>query len=325
MLRYLGPEDLYEALPIGAAIEAMAEVFGAAAAGEASAPDRTVIRQSLDAGRESLMFAMPASWGGRGYGAKISSFIGDNPAQGHPAVQGVAVLLEPTTGAPCLITDAAALTNLRTAAMVGLATRYLARQDSGVLGIVGTGALASDMVAAVRRVRPIERLLAYNRSPEPAVRLVKSVDLDGRVCDSPEEAARRADVLVLATSSMRPVVAPAAIRDGVHINAVGNFSPTGGELDPETVARSDIWVDGYEGALSEAGDILVPASLGLIPGGRAGLRGDLAELVSGAAPRRSSAGQITLFKSVGTALADLGALQAAWESAARHGLGTPLS
>lgn len=323
-LRYLSAPQFDEALPITDAIDAMEAVFRDAGQGRAVAPERTVLSEELEDGRRSLLLTMPAAWRRQGYGAKVTSFIADNPAHGRPAVQGIAVLLDPATGCPQLLVPAGVLTVRRTAAMVGLATRYLARADATVLGIIGTGALAADMIRAVAAVRPVERVLAYNRSRQRAERLAESLPWEVRVMDTPEDAAREADVLVTATSSTQPVVDGAAVRPGTHVNAVGNFSPAGREIDGATVGRASIWVDTLEGSLAEAGEILLAAAEGHLSGAAEAIRGDLSALVAGPTPARTDRQELTLFKSVGTALADLGALRAALETACAYELGTVL-
>lgn len=323
-LRYLSADELDRALPMADAIDAMEAVFRDAGAGRATAPERTVLTEDLGGGRRSLLLTMPASWSGRGYGAKVTSFVGDNPAHGLPAVQGVAVLLDPATGRPLLLVPAGALTVRRTAAMVGLATRALARADAVVLGIIGTGALAADMIRAVAAVRSVERVVAYNRTPEKAARLGERVSREVTVAETPEEVAREADVLITATSSTSPVVDGAVIRPGTHVNAVGNFSPEGREIDGATMARASVWVDTVEGTLAEAGEILLAAAEGHLAGARESIRGDLAALASGPPTARTDREEITLFKSVGTALADIGALQAAHQAARSYDLGTVL-
>ena len=322
--RYLSGRALAEALPMPRAIEAMRAVFAAAAAGQATAPARGLLRQPIEQGREALLLTMPAGWRGHGLAAKVSSFIADNPAHGHPAVQGMAVLLDAATGEPLLVVDAAALTARRTAAMVGLATAELARPDARVLGMIGTGALAAEMVRAVAAVRPLERVVAYNRTEARARALAAHSPVPVEVAAAPEQAAAAADVLVVATSATRPVLDGRAVRGGTHVNAVGNFSPDGRELDGTLVGRCRVWVDSYEAALAEAGDLLLAAREGRIAPGREGIEGDLAALATRGVGDRGPR-EVTLFKSVGTALADLGALVFAQQRAAERELGVALS
>lgn len=322
-LRYLSGDELDEALPMRAAIDAMEAVF-ADAGQEAVAPERSVLSEDLGDGRSSLLLTMPASWSGRGFGAKLTSFIADNPERGRPAVQGLAVLLDPATGVPVLATPAGPLTVRRTGAMVGLASRGLARADACRVGIIGTGALAGDLLRAVGTVRSVEEVIAYNRTRERAERLGDDLPWEVRVVDTPEQVAGEADILITATSSTRPVVDGEAIRPGTHVCAVGNFSPRGRELDGPTVGRCSIWVDTYDGALAEAGEVLLAATEGHVASGREGIEGDLRELGSAPGAGRRGPEEITLFKSVGTALADIGALWAAHQAASAYELGTLL-
>ena len=308
-------------------IEAMEKVFADAA--NAITPERIFMRQPRPGTDvDAWLGAMPGGWIGHGFGAKVVSLVADNPAAGRAGIQGVAVLLDPQTGAPTLLTDAATLTTRRTAAMAGLATRSLARQDAHRLAVIGTGALAADMISAVCATRSIATVALNNRTPAKAERLAAelqgSITAELSVERCAETAAAGADILVLCTTAAKPVVEDGAIRPGTHINAVGNFSPEGNELELATVARAELWVDTFEGALSEAGEIIKAIQAGLIGTGTTDLRGDLAAIATAAGSLRDSDDAITLYKSVGTALADIGAMVAATEVAERDNLGTIL-
>ncbi len=305
------------------AIDAMERVFRDTA--HTITPERVFMRQPRPGMQvDAWLGAMPGGWSGHGFGAKIVSLVADNPAAGRAAIQGIAVLLDPRTGAPALITDAATLTTRRTAAMAGLATRSLAREDACRLAIVGAGALATDMVEAMLAVRPITHIAVYNRTREKAEQLADGLPGEVAVAASADSAVADADVVVLCTSSPDPVVSDAAVQAGTHVNAIGNFSPQGSELELVTVARAERWVDTVEGALAEAGEIIQAAARGLIPEGPSGLRGDLATLACAAQTQRTDPHAVTLYKSVGTALADIGAMVVAAEIAASQGLGTVL-
>jgi ornithine cyclodeaminase len=180
------------------------------------------------------------------------------------------------------------------------------------------------MVAAMRAVRSIETTVLFNRTRARAEDLAGQLGGNVQVADNANGAVAGADIIVLCTTSPTAVVDDRAIAAGAHINAVGNFSAQGSELTLETVARCERWVDSYEGAFSEAGEMILAAAAGLIPEGHAGLRGDLAALAAAPDSLRGDADAVTLYKSVGTALADVGALVAAAAVAARHDLGTLL-
>jgi ornithine cyclodeaminase len=324
-LRYLGPGALRDALPMSAAVDAIEAIMRAASAGDAQAPARTV--QSIPrGGREDCVFlVMPGTWGERGAAAaKVISNVPDNPAAGRATVQGVAVLLDAGTGSPRLIVDASTLTTVRTGAVVGLATRMLALPKCDVLGVIGTGGVAADLVAGVAEVREIGRVLVNDARPEAAARFAERVDFEVEVVADNDEIAARSDILVTATSATEPVISSGVIRPGTHINAVGNFSPTGREIDGETVASAKRYVDDIDNAMDEAGELLLAAGEGLIAAGVAGITGDLQGLVRGTVPARTGDDEITLFKTVGTALSDVAGLAAAAVAAEERDLGIRL-
>lgn len=324
-LRYLDADSLRAALPMSAAIDAIEGVMRAAAGGDARAPVRTVQSMSRPGKEDFVFLVMPGTWGEqRAAAAKVISYVPDNPAAGRATVQGVAVLLDVDTGSPRLIVDASTLTTIRTGAVIGLATRLLARRDCEVLGLIGTGGIAADLVSAVTTVRPMTRLLVNDARPEVARAFAEMMPLEAEVVADNDELAARADVLVTATSALEPIISAGSVRPGTHINAVGNFSPEGREIDGATVAAASRYVDDIENAMEEAGELILAASEGLIPAGVDGIAGDLQGLVQGTVPGRSSDDEITLFKTVGTALSDVAGLAAAAAVADERDLGVRL-
>ncbi len=324
-LRYLDARALRSALPMASAIDAIEGVMLAASTGEAEAPVRTV-QSVARPGREDFVFlVMPGTWGARGAAAaKVISYVPDNPAEGRATVQGLAVLLDVETGSPQLIVDASTLTTIRTGAVIGLATRILARPECEILGVIGTGGIAADLVAGVAEARPVQRLLVNDFRPEAAARFADGIGFPAQVVDDTDEIAARSDILITATSAAEPVISPDTVRPGTHINAVGNFSPTGREIDGDTVAKAIRYVDDIENSMEEAGELLLAAAEGLIPVGVDGLAGDLQGLVRGDVRGRESDDEITLFKTVGTALSDVAGLAAAAKAAEELDLGIRL-
>jgi ornithine cyclodeaminase len=191
----------------------------------------------------------------------------------------------------------------RTAAASALASSFLSRKDSKTLLVIGTGKLAPYMAAAHAAVRQFDRILVWGRSGEKArslaERLKASVAVDLR------PALAEADVVTCATTSATPIVHGADVRAGTHVDLVGGFTPTMREADDALVAKSSVFVDTYVGALAEGGDVVEPIRSGVIE--RSAVRAELAELCRGDKPGRTGAAEITLFKSVGTALEDLAA------------------
>jgi ornithine cyclodeaminase len=172
--------------------------------------------------------------------------------------------------------------------------------------MVGAGALAPYLIEAHASVRPIAEVHVWNRDPARAEALVSRLvhrPFAVRVADDLEAAVRAADIVSCATLSPTPVVRGAWLRPGAHLDLVGAFTPAMRESDDEAVKRARLYVDTREGGLKEAGDIVQPLQAGVIT--RADIVGDLFDLCRGQAPGRRSADEITLFKSVGTALEDL--------------------
>jgi ornithine cyclodeaminase/alanine dehydrogenase-like protein (mu-crystallin family) len=216
------------------------------------------------------------------------------------------LLLDSATGRPRLALAAGHLTALRTAATSAVATAFLARPQAEVLGVVGTGRQARAHLELLPRLRSYRRLLVAGSDPgrgrEFARRMSAELGAPVEAVDAAACAAA-ADVLCACTTAREPLFDGGLLRPGTHLNLVGGFQPDAREVDDVTVLRSRVVVDTYEGALAEAGDLLIPLRKGLI--GRDHIIADLHELVSGKAAGRLGPADITLFKSVGCALEDL--------------------
>jgi alanine dehydrogenase len=216
------------------------------------------------------------------------------------------LLLDPHSGCPKLTFPANYLTEIRTAATSAVATKFLARQDARVLGIFGAGRQARAHLTLLRLVRSFERFLVSG--PDPDTSRAFSQQMAGELGAKVESVYSRAcaaesDVLCTCTTATTPLFDGHLIRPGTHINAIGAFQPNTREVDDVTVEKSKIVVDTYQGALAEAGDLLIPLNKKLIS--RNHILADLHELVSGKKKIRTSEQDITLFKSVGCALEDL--------------------
>lgn len=325
-LRYLDAHALRCALPMDVAIDAIEAVMHAAGNGDAEAPVRTM-QSVMRPGKEDFVFVvMPSVWRGRqAAAAKIVSNVPDNPLEDRATVQGVAVMLDVATGSPSLIVDASTLTTIRTGAVVGLATRFLARSSCNVLGIIGTGGIAADLVKGVAAVRGIDRVLVNDIRPIVAATFAEQIPFDAQVVNDNDELASQSDILITATSATDPAISAGTVQPGTHINAVGNFSPTGREIPGAVVAASTRYVDDINNAMEEAGEFILAASEGLIPPGAGGITGDLQGLVLGKAAPRTNEEEITLFKTVGTALSDVAGLSAAAVAAEAEDLGVVLT
>jgi len=242
---------------------------------------------------------------GHGLGMKLVTVL-ENPTPSGVKVHATYLLLDPKTGQPHLVMPARYLTELRTAATSAVATKFLAREDARVLGIFGTGRQARAHLQVLPLVRRFEQILVCGSEPAHSRRFAEEM-ADGSGFEvkpvGPRECASEADVICTCTTSHVPLFDGGLLRPGTHLNLVGAFQPHTREVDDITVQRSKVVVDTYDGALAEAGDLLIPVSNGTIA--RNHLLVDLHKLLSGKKKVRTSPSDITLFKSVGCALEDL--------------------
>lgn len=301
----------------------LVDVLEAAFRTGAISPPRHHHTVRLEGRPEATLLLMPA-WtasapgaetAGRYIGIKQVTVFPDNSRLGKPAISGTYILLSTETGEPLAIIDAPMLTVWRTAAASALAARYLARPDASRMLMVGAGALGPYLVRAHASVRPLREVMLWNRTREKAKTLKQKLvgtGLSVTVVDDLEQAARRADVISTATISSTPLIHGAWLKPGCHVDCVGAFRPDMRETDDEVVRRARIWVDTMAGGLSEAGDVVMPLKAGIIR--ESDIQGDLFGLARGTAPRRGSAEEVTMFKSVGASIEDLAAAIAVYES-----------
>ncbi len=250
-------------------------------------------------------------------GVKLVSVVPGNGARGKPSVTGAYVLMSGVTGEPLAVLDGARLTLWRTAAASALAADFLARPDAETLVMVGAGTLAEHLIEAHCAIRPIREVRIWNRSPDKARALAAKyagrafavtavTDLDAALAG--------ADVVSAATMSQEPIIRGEALRPGTHVDLVGGYTPAMREADDRAIARARVFVDTRAGALKEAGDLTRPIAAGVLA--PEAVVADLADLCRGAKRGRETADEITLFKSVGTALEDLVAARLVWRRVA---------
>jgi alanine dehydrogenase len=257
------------------------------------------------------------------FGTKIISVFPENLSSGLSTLQAVYLLNDPTTGEFLALMDGILLTAMRTGAASAVATKYLSRQNSETLGIIGTGAQAPFQAEAVCKVRPIQRILVYDRDLEFAENfskmVFKNLQIPVKVTTASRDVVIGSDILVTVTTSAVPVFDGRDLKTGTHINAVGAYTPDMHELDEVTVNKSKIVVDTYEGCMAEAGDLLIPMREGKLS--KESIYADLGEIVLGKKSGRIRDDEITLFESVGFALEDLVTARLAYQRAKEKGMG----
>jgi len=312
--------EIRELLPMAECIKAMDRAMRAFSAGEVTIPSRTIAPLGDN---RSFFILMPGEMQSPAmYGAKIVGLHPDNPAAGRPAVQGFVVLFDGHTGAPVALVDGAEITATRTAAASALATRELSRKDASSHGIFGTGVQAASHLDAVRCIRNIHTVKVWGRDHHKALQFAQQhaqrLGLVITAVADPAEAGA-CDVVSVVTNSPEPVLKGEWLQAGAHLNLVGAHEPHDREADTTAVTRSGIYVDSREGALSEAGDILIPITEGAITQDH--ILGEIGEVLLGTAPGRKDAQQITLYKSLGLFAQDLFASEYLLENALRTGKG----
>jgi len=314
--------EIERLLPMADCIEVMSEMFIALARGAVHQPLRMIVQPPGAAG---LLALMPAYISGQtpAYGLKAIGVFHGNPARGKDAHQGGVLLFSGETGELLALMNASAITAIRTAAVSGVATRALAREDGSTLAIIGCGIQARTHLQAMAAVRPLKQARVASLHIEKARRFAEEMrprfPFAVEAVESAEQAVRGADLVVTATTAAQPVLQREWIAQGTHINAVGAYGPNKRELDTATVRASSFFVDRRESALNEAGDYLLASrEAGFGP---EHIRGELGELLIGTARGRGSREELTCFKSMGIAAEDLATAQYLYRRAGQEGAG----
>jgi ornithine cyclodeaminase len=322
-VRVLTYDDVERLLPMGECIDLMHEALADLARGNGFQPLRSITFPP-DAGGSGIGL-MPAWRGGERptYALKAINVVPDNPrVRGLDTHQGAVLVSDGVTGELEGVLNAAAITEIRTAAVSGAATRALARDDAKVLGVLGAGAQARGHLHAMAAARPFEHARIWGRDPEQARKLADELDLPFplEVVASAEEAVRGADVVCTTTAAPEPIVQRDWFADGAHINAVGSSIPRTRELDGATVAASTLFVDRRESTENEAGDFLLAVKEGSVSPDH--ITAELGEVFAGMHPGRTSPAELTLFKSLGIAMEDLASGEYVLRKAREQNVGT---
>jgi alanine dehydrogenase len=318
-LLLLDEGDVRRFLSTRDAIEALDKAFRAQAEGRLDQPLRTIA--TADGG---VLGAMPASLRGASaaLGAKLVTFFRGNAQLGKHTHQALIALFDPQTGEALAVMDGRYITEIRTAAASALATRCLARAGASIVAIIGSGVQAAAHVTALADVMPIRELRVWGRTAAHAAAIAeqaKSQGIRAQVCAATGDACRNADVVCTVTASREPVLADADIGPGTHVNAVGASQVATRELPPELVARARLVVDSLEGAMNEAGDIVLAIRDGVLP--RAPQLTLLCDVIAGKAAVRTSDADVTIFKSLGIGLEDVACAALVYERAKTAGAG----
>ena len=323
MTKLLSRNDVIRLLMMNDQIDILEKAFTDLSNGQTIMPQRTPI---LAIEHNGLALFMPAYVKGMGaLGAKIVTVYKDNlPKYNLPTIMGTISLLDDKTGAPIAIMDGGYLTAMRTGGVAGLATKYLARKNSKVHTLFGTGGMARTHAWAVNSACNIEKLILSSIDPlkkREAFRdsLKDIVDCDIEISDDPKKAVEAADIVTLITSSKDPIIDGDWIKPGTHINGIGSHAPAMRELDTKTVVKSKVICDLVEACKPEAGDFIIPVEKGEWSWDKA--HGSLGDVITKKITARDDENEITLFKSVGLAIQDISTALYVYNKAAEMNIG----
>lgn len=293
---FLDEEQLRQHLRMSDLIPAMEKALINFSSGRVTQPVRSIISVNPPGGFFGLMPALTPD----GLGLKAVTFYPSNAERGIPTHMATIFLVDPQTGTPLAIMDGRLITEMRTAAVSGAATKLLASPEAKVLSVLGSGVQARSHVEALRLVRPFEEIRVWSRTRDTAERFANEI---GATAMSAEEAVRGADVIVTVTSSKIPVLKGDWLKSGSHVNAIGACRPDWRELDDEAMQKSVVFVDSREGAAKESGDVILSG---------AKVYAELGEALAGTVPPRAN--ETTIFKSLGMAVEDIAAATLVYKS-----------
>lgn len=291
--------EIAERLPFDRLIPALRSAFVTGA--------EVPTRHHHDIGTAGTLLLMPCWVDGGFLGVKVAGVFPGNRDHGQPSLHSTYLLCDARTGEQLAVLDGAELTRRRTIATAALAADYLARPDAHTLLVVGSGAVASLAAHAYSAIRPVKDVLVWNIRPAGAETLVATLrgeGLDARVATDLGTAATEADIISCATLATAPLLRGAWLRPGVHVDLIGSFRPDMREADDELIRAGSLFIDTPD-AIEESGDLTQPLHDGALSPDD--VRATLTELCRGQHAGRRDAAEITLFKSVGTALTDLAA------------------
>jgi ornithine cyclodeaminase len=320
----ISQEEVPGLLPMDECIAAVRQALGDLALGHGIQPLRPVMWLPEKVGALGMMPGYLSSI--KTIGIKAITVFPSNAGTEYDSHQGTVMLFDASNGSLKAVIDATEITAIRTAAVSAVATDLLARPDSSVLTVLGSGVQGRAHVEAIPLVRPIDEIRVWSRNPDNARRLVES-DIGGvariHVVESVVAAVEGADIVCTTTSSSGAILPGFLLEPGTHINAVGSSVPFARELDSEAIGKARVFVDSRESALNESGDFLMARAEGAVDDD--GILAEIGELIVGSHPGRGKEDEITLFISLGLAVEDIAAGDLVYRNALAAGKGVGIS
>lgn len=260
--------------------------------------------------QDSTLLLMPAWKPSKRAGVKIATVSPANGQFNLPAIQGIYIYLDALKGGILALLEAKSLTKKRTAAASALASKYLSKKNASSLLMIGTGALSTNLIQAHASVRPIKEVFVWGRNYAKAENICEKF-INSSFTIKPikniEDKISEVDIISTATLSKTPLVLGKYLKPGQHVDLVGAYKVDMREADDETIKKSEVFIDTFQGGLKESGDIVIPLENKTLK--KENIKADFFDLTSGKKKGRNNDKEITVFKSVGHALEDLAAAQ----------------
>lgn len=303
-MRFIDREEVARRLTYDVCIPIVRDAMIAFSKGETKQHLRSIL--PLSEGR--LFGIMPGALGAHApFGAKLISVFHGNFAKGIQSHQGLVILFDPETGEPVCAVHAGEITAIRTAAASAVATDALARKNACRLAILGYGEQAATHARAIGKVRKLESIMVWGRSPERAQdfggRMREELGVPVEATRDVEEAVAQADIICTVTSAAEPILKGAWVRPGTHVNIVGSSFAGPAEVDDDLVVRSRFIADSREGVLRQGAEFLRAKAAGLI--GDDHIVAEIGQVLAGEVEGRRTADEITAYKSLGHVVQDL--------------------
>jgi ornithine cyclodeaminase/alanine dehydrogenase-like protein (mu-crystallin family) len=305
-MRFIDREEVARRLTYEVCIPIVRQAMIALSTGET----RQLLRSIIPLSEGRLLGIMPGALGAHSpFGAKLISVFHENFHRGMQSHQGLVILFDPESGAPVCVVHAGEITAIRTAAASAVATDALARKDSRRLALLGYGEQAQTHARAIAKVRKIESIAVWGRSPERAEAFAEQMRLEFGVpvkrADNVKEAVAEADIVCTVTSASEPILKGEWIQPGTHLNLVGSGYAGPAEVDDDLVVKSRFVVDSREGVLEQGAEFLRAKKAGMVDDSH--IAGEIGEVLAGMVEGRRSPEEITAYKSLGHVVQDLAA------------------
>ena len=316
-MRFIDREEVARRLTYDVCIPIVRDAMIAFSKGETKQLLRSII--PLSEGR--LFGVMPGAMGAHApFGAKLISVFHENFARGIQSHQGLIILFDPETGAPVCVVHAGEVTAIRTAAASAVATDVLARKDVRRLALLGYGEQAQTHARAIGKVRELESIVVWGRSPERAQafagRMQTELGMPVTAATNVQQAVAEADIICTVTAATEPILKGEWVRPGSHVNVVGSGFAGPAEVDNDLVVRSRFFVDSREGVLSQGAEFLRAKAAGLVTDEH--IVAEIGQVLAGEIEGRRSAEEITVYKSLGHVVQDLASAWALYSNQANR-------